>query len=84
MIYAESEWRFGISPSGFLGGVVFLNTLTTDNDYAGQKLGESYAFGYGAGLRIKMSKETRTNICIDFGFGSDGSKGLWFGLSEAF
>ena len=84
MIYAESEWRFGISPSGLLGGVVFLNTLTTDNDYAGQKLGESYAFGYGAGLRIKMSKETRTNICIDFGFGSDGSKGLWFGLSEAF
>jgi hypothetical protein len=84
MIYGEAEWRFGLSRSGLLGGVVFLNTITTDNRYADLNLGESFAFGYGAGLRIKMSKETRTNICVDFGMGNDGSKGIWFGLSETF
>ncbi len=83
-IYGEAEYRFRLSSSGFLGGVVFLNTLTADNKYAGQSLGEAFAFGYGAGLRIKMSKETRTNICVDLGFGSDGSKGLYFGLQEVF
>jgi hypothetical protein len=84
MAYAEAEWRFSLSKSGLLGGVVFVNTTTTDNRYANQYLADRFAFGYGAGLRIKMTKETRTNICIDLGAGSDGSSGIWFGLSEAF
>lgn len=83
-IYGESEWRFRLTKSGFLGGVVFVNAITADNQYIEQSLGERFAVGYGAGLRIKMSKETRTNICVDLGFGSDGSKGLYFGLQEAF
>ena len=83
-VYGEAEYRFRLTPSGFLGGVLFLNTLTADNKYAGQSLGDQFAMGYGAGLRIKMSKETRTNICIDLGFGSDGSKGIYFGLQEVF
>lgn len=83
-IYGESEWRFRLTKSGFLGGVVFVNAITADNQYIEQSLGEHFAVGYGAGLRIKMSKETRTNICVDLGFGSDGSKGLYFGLQEAF
>ncbi|MCD6658987.1 MAG: BamA/TamA family outer membrane protein [Lentimicrobium sp.] len=84
MLMAEAEWRFRITKSGFLGGVVFLNTLTTDNKYINQAFAEKFVLGYGTGLRVKMSKETRTNICIDFGFGSDGSKGIYFGLQEVF
>jgi hypothetical protein len=83
-VYAEAEWRFRLSQSGLFGGVIFLNTLTTDNKFIDQKLADRFAFGSGAGLRVKMSKETRTNICIDLGFGSDGSSGLYFGLQEAF
>ena len=84
MLMAEAEWRFSITKSGFLGGVVFLNTLTTENKYINQAFAEKFVLGYGTGLRIKMNKETRTNICVDFGFGSEGSKGIYFGLQEVF
>ncbi len=84
MLMAEAEWRFRLTKSGFLGGVVFVNTLTTDNKYINQAFAEKFVLGYGTGLRVKMSKETRTNICIDFGFGSEGSKGIYFGLQEVF
>lgn len=84
MLMAEAEWRFRLTKSGFLGGVVFLNTLTTENKYINQAFAEKFVLGYGTGLRIKMNKETRTNICVDFGFGSEGSKGIYFGLQEVF
>ncbi len=84
MVYGEAEWRFSLSESGLLGGVVYLNTTSTDNKFTDQSLGDRFAIGYGTGLRIKMTKETRTNICIDLGAGSDGSTGIWFGLSETF
>lgn len=84
MVYAETEFRYQISRSGLLGGVLFLNTITADNEIIGQKLFDAFAFGYGAGLRIKMNKETRTNICIDIGLGQNNSSGVYFGIQEAF
>ena len=36
------------------------------------------------GLRIKLNKHSRTNIGIDFGFGVEGSNGVFFGTGEAF
>jgi outer membrane protein assembly factor BamA len=84
MVYAETEFRYQISRSGLLGGVLFLNMITTDNEMIDQKLFDAFAFGYGAGLRIKMNKETRTNICVDIGLGQNNSSGVYFGIQEAF
>ena len=84
LAYGEAEYRFRILRNDFIGGVVFLNATSVDNRYVGQALLDRFAFGYGAGLRFKMTKETRTNICVDAGFGQQGSSGIYFGLQEAF
>jgi hypothetical protein len=84
LTYGEIEFRYNISKSGLLGGVVFVNAITVDNHFIDQAIFEDFAVGYGAGFRIKMNKETRTNICMDFGFGQNGSAGIYFGIQEAF
>ena len=38
----------------------------------------------GFGLRIMFSRKTLSNLCIDFGFGADGTKGIFFNLNETF
>jgi hypothetical protein len=38
----------------------------------------------GVGLRIMFSRKTMSNLCIDFGFGADGTKGIFFNLNETF
>ncbi|WP_332369508.1 hypothetical protein [Spirosoma telluris] len=38
----------------------------------------------GGGIRIKMNKISRTNLSVDYGFGMDGSHGLFFNLGEVF
>jgi outer membrane protein assembly factor BamA len=83
-LYGETEYRFAITRNGLLGGVLFANFYSADNRFTGQALLDKSAFGYGAGLRVKMSKEARTNICIDYGLGSMNSSGLYFGLQEVF
>lgn len=82
MVYLEGEYRFKITKNGLLGGVVFLN-------------GESFSAapgtslqriqpGYGPGLRLKLNKTSNTNITIDYGFGRQGSNGLFIDVGEAF
>ncbi|MDB5087285.1 MAG: hypothetical protein JWR09_1279 [Mucilaginibacter sp.] len=82
MVYLEGEYRFKITSNGLLGGVVYLN-------------GESFSAapgtslqriqpGYGPGLRLKLNKTSNTNITIDYGFGRQGSNGLFIDVGEAF
>ncbi|MCR8559782.1 outer membrane protein assembly factor [Mucilaginibacter sp. BJC16-A38] len=82
MVYFESEYRFKITRNGLLGGVLFIN-------------GESFSAapgtglqriqpGYGPGVRLKLNKTSNTNITIDYGFGSQGSNGLFIDVGEAF
>jgi hypothetical protein len=40
--------------------------------------------GVGAGLRIRLNKYSGANLCIDYGFGTEGSKGLFVNLGEVF
>ena len=40
--------------------------------------------GYGAGLRFKINKHSRTNICLDYGIGKNGSGGFYVNLGEVF
>ena len=84
MVYAETEYRFPISPcGGILGGVLFANFTSTSNPYTNEKLLDYVAPGYGFGFRIMVDKKSRTNLQIDFGFGKKSS-GVYFGASETF
>ncbi|MFD2934477.1 BamA/TamA family outer membrane protein [Spirosoma flavum] len=82
LLYAETEYRFHITNDRLLGGVVFANAQTVTEQPSGQF--EKVVPAVGAGLRIKMNKVSRTNLSVDYGFGFDGSKGLFFNLGEVF
>jgi len=82
MVYLEAEYRFKISPNGFFGGVVFANaqsfTEWPSNTF------QTIAPAVGLGLRVKFNKYSRTNIAIDYGFGQNGSQGIFVNLGEVF
>jgi len=82
MLYFENEYRFGISRNGLIGGVVFMNLQNFSSDLSVQY---SKIFpGYGFGLRMKLNKYSGTNLCIDYGFGENGSQGFFVNLGEVF
>lgn len=82
MVYFEGEYRFKITRNGILGGVVFLNGESF-SAAPGTRL-QSIQPGYGPGLRLKLNKTSNTNITIDYGFGRQGSNGLFIDVGEAF
>ncbi len=87
MLYLESEYRFGITRNGLIGGVVFLNAESFPREISkefSQKELSVIAPGYGVGLRVKLNKFSGTNLCIDYGFGIQGSKGISVNLGEVF
>jgi hypothetical protein len=65
------------------GGVLFVNATTTTNPELDEKLFKYVAPGYGFGLRMKVDKNSRTNLQVDVGFGKN-SGGIYFGASETF
>ena len=81
-LYAEAAYRFHLTADRLLGGVVFANAQTVSELASGQF--EKIAPAVGTGLRIKMNKISRANLSIDYGFGMDGSRGLFFNLGEVF
>jgi len=82
MLYLETEYRFRILSNGLLGGVVFGNASSFSEQGSGGF--EYVAPGYGAGLRISLNKFSRTNLCIDYGWGTHGSSGFFVNLGEVF
>ena len=82
LLYAEAEYRFHITTDRLLGGVLFANAQTVTEQASGQF--EKVVPAVGTGIRIKMNKISRTNLSIDYGFGMDGSHGLFFNLGEVF
>jgi outer membrane protein assembly factor BamA len=84
MVYGEVEWRFPISPcSQILGGVLFVNAVTTDNPNTGIGLFEYVRPGIGVGVRVMVNKYFRTNINLDFAIGAKSS-GFYFSGQETF
>ncbi|GGA99297.1 hypothetical protein [Puia dinghuensis] len=82
MLYLESEYRFGITTNGLLGGVVFANAESFSDMLTGH-----YTYinpGYGGGIRISLNKFSRTNIAVDYGWGIHGSGGFFVNLGEVF
>ena len=82
MLYLETEYRFGITSNGLLGGVLFANAESFSKQLSNQF--NVIAPGWGAGVRIKLNKYSNTNLCIDYGFGLNGSKGVSVNLGEVF
>lgn len=81
--YNEVEYRFPITRNKLLSGVVFLNVQTA-SDQEKIKLLNYWEPGTGTGLRILFNKHTRSNLCIDYGIGNNGSRGVFVGLNEVF
>jgi len=82
MLYVESEYRFGITKNGLIGGVLFMNAESLA-EYQTNNF-KKIAPAAGTGLRIKINKHSNTNVAIDYGFGVDGSHGFFVNLGEAF
>jgi hypothetical protein len=82
LLYAESEYRFGITENGFIGGVVFANVQSLSS-MPGKSI-QGVLPGYGAGLRVKFNKHSNTSVALDYGFGQGGSRGLFMNLGEVF
>jgi len=84
MIYGEIEYRGLVTRSGLIGVVSFLNVSTLTNLEQGERLFQSGAVGGGVGVRLLVSKRSRTNVCLDVGFGRSGSRGVYLGIRDAF
>jgi hypothetical protein len=82
MLYLESEYRFGITRNGLIGGVVFANAESFSNGADHQP--QSIQPASGLGLRIKLNKKSNTNIAIDYGFGTQGMRGFFVNVGEVF
>jgi outer membrane protein assembly factor BamA len=82
LLYLEAEYRFKITHNGLLGGVLFTNAQSV-SDWPSNKFTTIFPAA-GTGLRIKLNKHSGTNLSIDYGFGINGSRGLFINLGEVF
>ncbi len=82
LLYAEGEFRFGVTPNGLIGGVVFANAESLSEFQTNRFV--KVAPAAGTGIRIKINKHSDTNVCIDYAAGIDGSHGLFVNLGEVF
>jgi hypothetical protein len=82
MLYLETEYRFQLTRDGLLGGVVFANTQAF-SDWPSSQFNKLQPAA-GAGLRVKLNKNSKTNLDIDYGFGTSASHGLFVNIGEVF
>ena len=84
LLYGEAEYRALLTRNGFLGFALFLNATTVNNPTTGERLFDSVAVAGGGGLRFLIHKHSRTNFCVDYALGQNGSHGLYISLRDAF
>ncbi len=84
LLYAEVEYRAALVGNGLVGMVAFLNTTTLANTLSGERLFDRFASAGGVGLRVLLDKRSRTNLCLDVGWGEQGSHGVYLAVQEAF
>jgi len=82
MVYLEGEYRYKITRNGLVGGVFFINaeSFSAQPGTALQRVQP----GIGPGVRVKLSKISKTNIAVDYGFGNQGSRGVFVNVGEIF
>jgi hypothetical protein len=84
MLYGEMEYRGTLTPNGLLGVVAFLNATTVDSRETGERLFDGVAPAAGFGFRVLLNKRSRTNLCTDYAWGQNGSRGFYLAIQEAF
>jgi outer membrane protein assembly factor BamA len=84
LVYGEIEYRATLTRNGLFGMVAFLNTTSASDEQTGKRLFDEFAAGGGIGFRLSFSKRSRTNMCFDYAWGRQGSRGLYVALQEAF
>jgi hypothetical protein len=84
MVYGEVEYRETLTSNGLFGVVGFLNATTIGGAGSSTRLFQSAAPGAGFGFRVLLNKVSRTNLCADYGFGKQGSRGFYLAIQEAF
>jgi hypothetical protein len=82
MLYDELAYRFIVTDNGILGAVAFVNAESFSEPHS--NCFEVIAPGAGLGIRLKLNKFSGTNLSIDYGFGKEGSKGLFVNFGEVF
>jgi hypothetical protein len=82
MIDQEAEYRFVISRNGLFGGVVFANAESFSDITTGKY--EVISPGAGLGIRVMLNKFSRTNLALDYAWGTMGSRGFFVNLGEVF
>lgn len=82
MLYLETEYRFGITNNGLIGGVVFSNVESYPRNVT-TNINKLLPAG-GGGIRIKINKHSNTNLGIDYSVGTDNSHGVFVNLGEVF
>ena len=83
-IYGEVEYRFPIWPcTNIIGGVLFVNAVTTSNPSRNVALFEYVRPAVGVGIRVMVNKYFRTNINLDYAIGKESS-GFYFSGQETF
>jgi outer membrane protein assembly factor BamA len=84
LLYGEVEYRGTLTANGLLGMVAFVNTTTLADSASGEQLFDGFATGAGLGLRVLFNKRSKTNLCVDLGWGRQGSRTIVFAVQEAF
>jgi hypothetical protein len=84
LLYGEVEYRETLTANDLIGFVTFLNTSTVGSRESGDRLFQAFAPAAGLGLRVLLNKTSRTNLCVDYGWGKQGSRGLYLAIQEAF
>ncbi|HEU4384266.1 MAG TPA: hypothetical protein VFR85_12315, partial [Anaeromyxobacteraceae bacterium] len=85
--YGEAELRFRIWE--WLGGVASVNVHSASQPDARGILHDEPRFVYWkpavvAGLRILVTRETRSAVAIDLAWGEDRQRGVYLNFGEAF
>ncbi len=82
LLYMEGEYRFPLTQNHLLGAVVFSN-LQSVSEWPSNQF-KAVRPGVGSGIRIKLNKYSGTNLALDYGFGVEGSRGVFVNIGEVF
>jgi hypothetical protein len=63
-------------------GVVFVNAQSFTD--MGSNRFEVISPGVGLGIRVKLNKFSGTNLALDYGWGTQGSQGIFVNLGKVF
>ncbi|QZT37369.1 BamA/TamA family outer membrane protein [Halosquirtibacter xylanolyticus] len=78
LLYAEAEYRINVKKWFGLTGFINAHSVTEDNDKF-----EYVNVAGGIGFRARILK-SRTDINADFGYGKEGSHGVYLRFTQAF